>query len=100
MSLAATIPTLGVGELGCAGCFSLLEALIAPPESVIVEPIGEPRIPLFTVAVVNEDEVRVGAGIIAAMTMRHRQEIRADWNNSPKMCSVRGGLYRKCMRSK
>jgi len=32
MSLAATIPMLGAGELRCAGRLSLLEALIAPPE--------------------------------------------------------------------
>jgi len=39
----------------------------------MVESTGEARNPLFTAAVVsNEEEVRVGAGIMEAMTMRYR----------------------------
>jgi len=38
------IPMLGVGELRCTGCFSLLEVLIAPPEREMVEPTGSKSI--------------------------------------------------------
>jgi L-cystine uptake protein TcyP (sodium:dicarboxylate symporter family) len=54
MSRATTIPTLGVGEQGCAGCFSLLVVLIAPEETVV--PTVDVWRPPFTVAVVRDDE--------------------------------------------
>jgi hypothetical protein len=68
MNLTATAPMLGIGEwhLIDASCFSLLEVvieIIASPEKA-VEPTGEARSPLFTAALVNKDEARVGVSII------------------------------------
>jgi hypothetical protein len=64
MSLATTMPMLGVGEHGRA-CFSPLLALIAP-EREALDPTGEPRSPPFKAAVVNEEEPWCGAGTMAA----------------------------------
>jgi hypothetical protein len=55
MSLAATIPTLGVGEQGRAGCISLLLVLVAL-ERVALDATGKPRSRQFRLAVGNEDE--------------------------------------------
>ena len=62
MSRAAITPTLGGGEQRRAGCFSLLEVLIAPDE--IVVPTGDVRRPPFTAAVVKEEVIwgAVGTG--------------------------------------
>jgi hypothetical protein len=40
MSLVAIMPTIGVGELGCARCFSLLKVLIVL-EKETIDPVGE-----------------------------------------------------------
>ncbi len=58
MSLAATIPTLGVGESGRTGCFSLL-VVLKVREREMVDPTGDERSPLVTAAVVKDDGVRV-----------------------------------------
>jgi hypothetical protein len=59
MSRAATIPTLGVGESGRAGCFSLLVVLRVRERETVDATGDDERSPLVTAAVVKEDGVRV-----------------------------------------
>jgi len=70
ISLAAMILALGVGQSGCAGCFSPLVVLTIW-ERGMVDLMGNEGSPLVTAAVAKEDGVWVWAGIMAAMTMRY-----------------------------
>jgi len=49
---------LGVGESGCAGCFSLL-VVLKVQEREMVDPTGNEQNLLVTMAVVKEDGVQV-----------------------------------------
>jgi hypothetical protein len=58
MTVAATIPTLGVGGSGRAGRFSLL-VVLRVHEREMVDPTGDVQSPLVKAAVIKEDEVQV-----------------------------------------
>ena len=58
MTVATTIPTLGVGGSGRAGRFSLL-VLLEVHGREVVDPTGDVQIPLVMAAVIKEDEVQV-----------------------------------------
>jgi hypothetical protein len=58
MTVAATIPTLGVGGSGRAGRFSLL-VVLRVHEREMIDPTGDVQSPLVTAAVIKEDDVQV-----------------------------------------
>jgi hypothetical protein len=69
MSLAVTIPMLGLGESGRTGRFSLLDGLNIQ-ERDMLDLSGEAPSLLRTAAAVEVRKVCIGAETIAAMTMR------------------------------